>query len=455
MCISIAYYATIFNVMFRKHWKIWVIVVFGLLVHLVPFFYSKTPLGYDMGFYRRYLVEGGNILTNVPGLGSDALIPKLILKSFSPLGTDLALYGSYILIWIFILVLFFKLAKNHTNERVALVSTLLFSISAISFLNYWYFLYKGAVGILFVLMLLRLIEQKSTLSFFFIILLGLSHQTTSILFMIVLFVDILLNKTRRKYSLSLFTTLFAIYIPLHGLNLGISLNNLPVADFVSWFSYLAVSLPLILLASAGFKTWYLENKKSFLFSFGVVAVMYPIFHLPFYERIFIFTDIFVCIIAGIGFVKLYGINSSKRTKNIAQFALGILLLSICIILLNRISVLKPLISPIGISELQKIDSLVEKNSHIITSTNLAPFVLGYSHAHTIAPGMLSDTKTIGEWSFYWNEPDQNIKYEFLKSYPSPLYIFIQPELHNSFVPSICSEKLSSYLTKIDCRQTEK
>ncbi|MBI3572271.1 hypothetical protein HY091_01920, partial [Candidatus Kaiserbacteria bacterium] len=56
----------------------------SLLLHALTFlFHGPYALGYDTGFYRRYLIQPFISFPNapVPGLGGDALVPRVLLDT--------------------------------------------------------------------------------------------------------------------------------------------------------------------------------------------------------------------------------------------------------------------------------------------------------------------------------------------------------------------------------------
>jgi hypothetical protein len=97
--------------------------VFFLAVLLFPFLvYSPQPLGYDTGFYRRYLINPFVSILNipVPGLDHTIFIPRIILDiarllGFSP---DITLYGSYIGIVLLSAVAFYYLVREYIGKTI-------------------------------------------------------------------------------------------------------------------------------------------------------------------------------------------------------------------------------------------------------------------------------------------------------------------------------------------------
>jgi len=86
----------------NQWWVLGVSIGF-LLVHLFPFLYFKQwpVLGFDTGFYRRYLIEPFTSLPHaaVPGLDHTVILPRVFLDliRLTGLPIDVVLYGGYVL----------------------------------------------------------------------------------------------------------------------------------------------------------------------------------------------------------------------------------------------------------------------------------------------------------------------------------------------------------------------
>jgi hypothetical protein len=147
----------------RKNINLLAIAFFSLCVHLIPFVYSRNPLGYDTGFYRRYLIQPFLPFPNspVPGLGNDALVPRIIFDTLrsSGLPTDIILYGSLIVIFACIPVVFYFLISESSNRRAALMGTLMIALSPVQYYAYWFMLWKNAWAILVLVVIFLLIKR--------------------------------------------------------------------------------------------------------------------------------------------------------------------------------------------------------------------------------------------------------------------------------------------------------
>lgn len=440
-----------------KYIGILAVTLTGIIVHIIPFIIGNgNPLGYDTGFYRRYLIEPGNFLHSVPGLGNDALIPKLTfdIARFLHIPTNIILYGGFIALYAGITVVLYFLLRKETNEKIALVSALLLSLSPVSYIGFWYMLFKNMYGILVMCITALWIKRGSKLMYVGPLLLAITHQTTSIIFLLVLAVFFVINKEHRKHIAGMFAIAGAVFLTVHGADIKNTVLHLPRADFISWFEYCVFSFPLLLLAIAGVRSFVATARTSFFMAFAIVAIGYPLLHLPFYQRIFIFTDIAIVVIAAHGVVHIWEKSTtiaSLSKKYLLQGAITILIFCVLATVVNRITHLRPLVSDRTMSELKKIDSLVPVGSYLITEAPMAPWAEGWSHDHIIAPGMLFDHNSRKKWDKFWRQKDVNKKIQFLNSFKEPLYLFITPAKQELFLPIECTEKLSDYILKDICQ----
>lgn len=431
-----------------KNLKLPLLFIFAIVVRTIQFFLydSTSPFGYDAGFYRRYLIDDLHFWQSVPGLGPNATFVKIILdilKLFH-LPTNVILYGSFIVVGGLTAVALYYLIRKYSNENVALITSVLFAISPIQYFAYWCMLYKNAWGLLFLIVTLYLIERNSWWLYVATICLALSHQTTTVIFILTLCIFWLIRKEHRLRTFLLISICTTIMLLTQIKSVGGLITNPPQASFNSWFQFIVFSAPLIVLSIYGFKHWYKDSKKSILFSFVFVAILYPIFHLPFYQRIFVFTDLAIIIIGAHGLFLLWQKKYAGKVVSILFF-IGI----ICI-LGNRIYKLQPNIYNSDIVELENIDKLTADGSYVLTPSNLAPWVEGWSHRHVIAPGMLHDRHNMPEWQRFWNaKSDEKIK--FLDEFPKPLTLFVPPNQQKLFLPDTCIEQPSLMIFKYECK----
>ena len=162
---------------------------FYVALSVSPFLiYGTHPLGYDTGFYRRYLLDPVVSFPNtpVPGLDHTIIAPRIFLDLVRLLGLspDISLYGSYILLSLLLVVAFYFFVKEYAGQKIALAAAALLVISPIQYTAYWFMLYKNLFGLIFFFLVFIFLKKKwfwPALASALII--PLSHQTTTILFL--------------------------------------------------------------------------------------------------------------------------------------------------------------------------------------------------------------------------------------------------------------------------------
>ena len=442
----------------KKYWSIVILLcVLSILIHLIPFALNGShPLGYDTGFYRRYVIQPFVSFPNspVPGLGKDALGPRLLIDTIRLLHVppDIILYGTYILLFAVQVWALFFLTTYYWGIPTGLAATLLFVLSAIQYTAYWFMLFKNAFATAIMLITFLLMEKKSRWAVIGGMLIAASHHTTAIIFLLTLIVYFIINRQERKRTLLVFIGTFALFLFFH-LSAYQRYIQSPVAVFVGWHEYISLSLPLIVLALFGLKH-AINQQKSVFTAFAIIGIIFPLLSLPFYERIFIFTDIAIIMIGALGLIALIKetANHSKKTARIASLCIvvvtGVLLVAN---LSNRIYALAPLVSKEILKELDGVTRHVQLNGTIITSTALAPWVWGSSQQSVIAPGLLHDTHDIQQWISFWSGSRED-KINFLKNFPRPLYFFLPPIEKEKFLANIkeCVREKSSFLFQYAC-----
>ena len=441
-------------------WKeaggIFSVAILGVLIHLLPFFiYGAHPLGYDTGFYRRYLIDHQHILQNVPGLGYDTILPKATYDflHFLKLQTDLILYGSVIALALLGTIALYFLVRATSDKKTAILSAFLFTLSPIQYFGYWAMLYKNMYGVLILLLTAFLIQKRSPWMYVGAVMLVLCHETTSVIFLLALAVFWIINKKMRRETTIMFALSAIVFCLIHFADIGGTILNLPHASFSSWSEYAVFSFPLFLLAIAGFKQYMKNMRGSFFLAFSAVSIAYPILHLPFYQRIFIFTDIAVAVMAAFGVVYFWEAARSapnQLQKYLFAVTLGMFLIGTGCLLGNRIESLSPMVSASTLRELKNIDAFVPKGSYLLTETMLAPWAEGWSHDHIIAPGLLFDRHSLAEWTAFWGETDPKKRILFLNSFDKPLYFFVPSNDVPTYAPDGCTEKMTDYIYKYTC-----
>lgn len=438
-------------------------VVLYLLLCTIPFIvFGQHPLGYDTGFYRRYLINPSVSFPNppVPGVDHTIIAPRIFLDivRFLGLSPDLSLYGSYILLCLVFVIVFYFFIKEYTNKNIALVALALLILSPVQYLGYWFMLYKNFFGLIFFFLAFIFIKKKWFWpALLCALVVPLSHQTTTILLLGILGGYILLTLLFQKKflipELIILALTFFTYLYLHP-HVQQKIDAPPVGIFIEKLDFLLMTLPLILLTLAGLPKFFKVLKENYLLiALGGVSIIFPLLSLPYYQRIFLFTNYWLILGAAIGLHALVNFHSEhgRRYCQLILMAVVILLISHVGLLIHQITRFDPLITPDITAEIIGLQKIVPENASILTSVRLTPWVQGWTTAKVYAPGILKDQHPSWEWQAYWSG-SVNERVSFLSTFPKPVYIFIDHSQSDLFVPkSSCIQKITQMLYLDNCQ----
>lgn len=431
------------SLMFKKNYTLLILTIFiGIVIHLLPFFiHSNIPFGYDYGFYRRYLIQPLVSFPNspVPGLGMDALIPRSFLDFLRILTIppDIILVITAILSTAITTVTLFFLIKQHWGEKTALLASFLFTLSAIQYNAYWFMFLKNIFALPFLFLTFLLIKKNSWWAIMPGLIVMLSHHTTSVVLLATLGLYLILRRGNRKYLFLIFSACLAVFLFLHGdFYLGGGLKNLFSSVFLTKKEFLSLAFPLIVLVVFGIEEFLAMRFLSPLFAYAIITVLFPILSLPFYERIFLFLDIVLVIIASLGITKIsQEIRRSYISLKYWSDRINILVVSLSLILVvafgwiifnlgSQINNLRPPLNETEFKEIAAISSLVPHEASILTSAIYAPWIQGWTLNRVFAPTILNDHFTKEQWLSFWKAESPSYPRAFLNQFPKPLYLFL-------------------------------
>ena len=436
--------------------------VLSLAIHLLPFIlYGSHPLGYDTGFYRRYLIEPFLSFPNaaVPGLGENALIPRMFLDALRllPFSADYILYGSYIALFVLLSVTLYFFLRSHVGIRGAAIAALLLVLSSVQYKAYWYMLWKHAFAACLLFLALIALERRWTALLVFLdIALAWSHTTTAIIYLLTLVILFIVHAERKRIFIHGAITALAFVMVNASLVHQIYVAT-PVAVFLDWSEYIVFSIPIFIVIITA-RIWRISNIPLSLWAFTAVSFAFPLLKLPFFERIFIYSDIALIALAGFAIERMVSqMNFETPTKRtylhgaILCITLGLFLSS----LWGEVRSSRPLISEEIFDGIAEISAIVPSEATILTTSDEAPWFEGWTSSHIAAPGMLRDTHNLDEWTTLWTSTSTEKQIEFLGEFPQPLYI----ASFNGFedligTPAPCLLLLTPHLLSFDvCAQT--
>lgn len=403
----------------------------SILLHLFPFWkWGPNPLGYDAGFYRRYLIEPFLSFpsASVPGLGSDALIPRMTLDflRLSHLSPDIILYGSYIFFFALLPVLVYFFLRPSLGERGAAIGGLFIVCSPVLYNAYMYMLFKNAIALDFLILAFILLERRVFYAAFLLdIVIALTHKTSAIVYLLTLCMLFCISPGRRREYAG-HIALTGLFFALANLSLAHQVSlALPSALFLEWPDYIALSMPFFILIGSGYRAFSGDKIPRTLIAFAGVSIAFPLFHLPFYERIFVFSDVALAGLAAIAAEYLMSridIEAMGSRTYVAGAALCIAVGLLGGSLYYQARSIGPMLPSASVEAIQTVGSLVPANATILTSANEAPWYEGWTSAHIAAPGLLHDTHNLEAWEALWAATSTEAQIKFLDSFPKPLYI---------------------------------
>ena len=427
-------------------------------IHLMPFMlFGPHPLGYDTGFYRRYLIKPVASFPNgpVPGLGADALLPRMVFDVFRAAGlpADIVLYGSYLAVLAASAALLFLLLRRSWGNRAAAVAGFIFVLSPVQYAAFWFMLWKNAFATSLLLGTFLLLERRSAWVAVPAIAVAASHQTTTVILLLTLGMYALINPERWRTVALAFLPSAAVFLYLHR-GLGARIARPPVAVFLGTADFLWLALPLLPFALVGFWQALRRHPESTLLVLAIATGIFPAFQLPFHERVSVFLDIAIAAFAGAGIAALVKSGAALRHARFRPIALLAVVVAMSWSIgstVRSVETYQPLLAPPVSAEIHRIESLTPADAAILTSTDLAPWVHGWNRRRVIAPGLLGDHHNLEAWMAHWQATDAAAKTAFLVEYPRPLYFFIEPFERDAFLPNIpCVVRLSAYLSEFRC-----
>lgn len=408
-----------------------VLALVSALLHLIPFIlFGPHPLGYDTGFYRRYLTEPLTSFPNapVPGLGDDAVVPRILfdLLRMLHISPDIILYGSYIVLFSLIPILLFFFLKKHLGIRGAFFGGLLLILSPVFYNAYWFIFWKNALGISLLLFAFICLDRKwAKRAFVLDVVIALSHKTTAIIYIVSLAVFAIVDKTRWKESLLHIALVGGILFLVGYSTVHSALVASPVAIFMSLPTYLGLSIPFFIIIVIGYKGLRPDKLAPIAIAFSVGSFLFPILQIPFYERIFVFSDVAVVILAAYALEHIFAsinLNSLSRAAYISIFGLFIAGGFLVGSLVTQIRDLRPLMTASRLAHIQLIGKVVGSDGTLLVTSDEAPWYEGWTLAHIAAPGMLRDNHNFNEWLSFWTSTSTDEKISFLNDFSQPLYI---------------------------------
>lgn len=454
--------------------SVWGILILFLILRIFPYINNSVPLGYDAGIYLYEFL----LFPNIPGWLTSGFSPGLfaLIFPFAKLvSPEALLIPVSIISQIFLFFSVYFVSKKLTGEKIALLTSFLFTASLIQFRTFWFFYVKNTFALALLFPALYFLSKKKVFySVIFAVLLALFHLPTFLIYFFSILVLMFWDRKDFKFYLKVFISIliiFSIYY-LPTFNQTILPLLLPILKSIAPYTLITTgglasaggtfyNLPISFLMTIFYLPFALfgayklrkEQKiKPFLIALIVLFLM-VITNFFFSLRYFISLDLFLIFFAG------YGINyffeKYKSYKDILPIFFIVLIFFIFTFILKTG---QPLITPQVLGEIKNFGSV--KNSFVLsTSKEDNAWLLGYTNLKLIAWGFGGEDKywKQKDWQdFFANVPIEK-KLNLLDKLPKPLYIFINDK-QLLFLGDIaafpCVKKLTSHFYQYTCRITQ-
>lgn len=425
------------------------ISIYFWIYRIFPYFFLDIPLWYDPGLYRLFFLDYYNNLPNIDfwnlsGRVKEAYPP--FLWFFSNILQIIWFKVDFLLsfwLWIFSIIssLFIYLLLRKHSKQTAIVWIIIFLISIIQYQVFWWNYYKQIIWILFMLVSFYLLEKKKyVLLIPILISLFITNKPSLVFFLLTFWIFKLLNfwlkwnKDKKDIYVVILVGIlsFIIYIPffqvqifplIHPL-LSTGLSSEKSWTFFTWLEFLKYNY-LILLASILWFFYKIRNKDfDFIFCWYLSWLIWVWFRLFFYNRFYVFFDIFAIFLAAYFFWILY---NKKRLIFFIIFWLFFFFQTnfyYNYVNLNN----KPLIKQNEFEYIKKMDKILPNDSILmVTNKTYSPWLVGYTNFDIIAPWLFDlNLWDKSEWIKWWKN-DWIIKCEMINEYKNldkQLYIWI-------------------------------
>jgi len=393
------------------------ILVFYLGLRIIPYLIYQVPTGYDAGIYL-FLFK---TFPQIPQWQKLGFSPGLFYLAW-PL-TKLGFPAEAILVplqiaaEVFLFGCLYWIVKKLLDKKTALLAVFLLTVSAIQFRAYWYFYVKNMFALGFMLLALYFLSQKKPVkSLVFSLLTAIFHLPTFLM----LFLTVMVSNLKMAGLVILLAGLIYLgnfqqaikpfLLPLLKVNSnsGGSFYNLSVS-----FLLTALYLPLAIYG--------LKNKSNLkpFFAGAVIALVWVVMRLFFYNRFFITLNIFLIFWAAVGLKQL--MDKYQQRLDLWQFYLGV---SVIFIIAFIFKTGQPLISRQLLTEIKAFRAEPEAMILSIDKADTA-WLMGYTAQPVIAWNYGGQDKywTGGQWQQIFGDGADE-KVELFRLLPQPVYVFI-------------------------------
>lgn len=425
--------------------------------------YGEAPLGYDTGFYLKFVGPWG--FANKP-LPTFLHWAPLYVLGISPIT---------ILHWVYILLQFLIAGALYTLTRTltptsrlsyAAVAVFLFSISLTQFFAFWWMFYNTMLALAFLLLTMALLHRKSLLAVFTGGFGAAIHPPTflplGLTFFFFTIFQIVRSALARKWPSKETWIIISLGVLMLAWGMTVGRNGIITGfGYLLRHKFLSINFPALEIEQAkglfiDFKMFHLTNiwilpftilgllsslyqaclrrqhssSPRSLFMGILFFVLFLLAYFPFVyqHRFSILLDLMIIWFAVRPLTHFLQSCSSYSTGHIMNALLvGGLVLNTSLIVWHQ----EPQLFPEELENIKDIATLAEPNAYAMSLDGLyAPWVYAFSNRPTITPGYLNwDQWNLSKWAEFWHGKSNARRHELLKTYSQPLYIFIGKRLN--------------------------
>lgn len=427
-----------------------------LVSRLLPFYlYGPHPLGYDTGFYNYHIEKERTVVLekgflNLSSFANLAEVEsrgeRIIIRLFIALGFSnwMILYLFYILAGMLAGFLIYLLAKLYFGKTAAFFSSFIYSISFVQYLAYWEMFWKNAVGLSLMLLVFYLVEQKKLknyiISFILVALIFITHKTTTFILFLSLLIHFLIKE--KKYRIHLVILLFIVAIPAIWLNKSLIIYlweqissgfkahydffSVREGIFIDWpdfFKYSFFYLPFGVLTALQLLFKKKNNAVLILF---FVSFLFILIRFIFYQRLFIFLDISLIILAGFSFYQIIKKIYLILPRNYTNIFIVILFLILSSFFFYKAIRQAPLVGANEIADIEAMRGIMPSVKIFTYDSYYTPWLYGFSGHKIIAPGWGDLKWNLEKWEIFW-EAGSGEKKKMLSEFSQPILVYAQDD----------------------------
>jgi hypothetical protein len=437
---------------------IWIVLasvfILSFFIRYYPYFWTNVPPGYDPGLYKYGLDTYISSLPHVPEDTLPGWFKEMFPQGIFLLGDMLYMvagFSSTEIIKIFtplvcgLMVLpVFAVSRHISSQRGALISVVIYLLSATQYVLFEYSYLKNILGLFLILVAILLLQKEKyiTLAIIYAVL-SIYHRPHFLLLSLVLLFWLLETKDTKIYLTFIIAAVLMLPFWLPRMELGISmlkglfsvaLSNFSGdiktqgGTFLTFSKYGYLSLPYITFGILGFMHLLLNKRRGPVFYFTLITAIMVILRIVFFRRYLATLDILLIILAG-GCIEKILFEQRKELLISIKIILLLIGLTGSMLLYGEMTEDNRLISDSHLQDIEWMAENIDPESYILTSSDDAPWVLGWGEHPVVAPGLFHwDIYPQEEWAEFLSTSDPQHSIKFFSKYKETIYIYYSMDI---------------------------